>query len=184
MYNLFVTAMEGAWDQPFYEYHRSRFLEFTNDKISNALEALTDNDIKTLKSYPCLFAYEGTDSDVRIGFLTAIKERGRNLLVEYNFFDEIPAIPFSSIKPITPLLDIRDWEMNRTHWAVKDEDLFRRLISASLIEASILDKIELPDKSAIVTPTRATNPKVTTVQEKHGCQAYTVDNKATCISEV
>lgn len=156
--------MEGAWDQPFYEYHRSRFLEYTNDKISTSFEGLSNNNIETLKSYPCLFAYEGTDSDVRIGFLKSIKERDRFLLIEYDFLDEIPAIPFTSIEPITPLLDIRDWEMNRTHWAVKDEDLFERLISASLLESNTIARIEIPEKTEIIAETRTPNPKVTTVQ--------------------
>lgn len=124
MYNLLVTAMEGAWDEGFYEYDKSRFLEYTNETIASALKELNDSHIQNLKSYPCLFAYEGEDSDVRIGYLTSIKERGRNLLIEFEFDQDIDPIPFSQILPVARLLDIRAWEMNRTHWAVKDEDLF------------------------------------------------------------
>jgi hypothetical protein len=134
MYNLLVTAEEGAWDRLFYEYDRSRFLEYTNDKVAKAFKGLTEKRIATLKSFPCVFAYEGTGNNVRIGYLKSIKEQGRSILIEYKFHPEIPEIPFSSLKPIAPLLDIRDWEMNRTHWAVKDEDLFERLQTASLIK--------------------------------------------------
>ena len=134
MYNLLVTAEEGAWDRFFYEFDRSRFLEYTNDKVAKAFKGLTGKHIATLKSFPCVFAYEGTGNKVRIGYLKSIKEQGRSILIEYEFHPEIPEIPFSSLKPIAPLLDIRDWEMNRTHWAVKDENLFERLQAASLIK--------------------------------------------------
>jgi hypothetical protein len=55
-------------------------------------------------------------------------------LIEYDFEPNIPAIPFSKIEPIKGRLDIENWEMNRTHWAVKDEDLFEILHSSGLID--------------------------------------------------
>jgi hypothetical protein len=100
--------------------------------------------------------------NVRIGFLTSIKDRGRNLLIEYEIKDDIPPIPFSSIKPIAPLLDIRDWEMNRTHWAVKDEDLFDRLINASLIDSKLID---ISVKQEKLIKQKSSNPIVSNVQE-------------------
>jgi hypothetical protein len=133
MYHLLVTAEIGAWDKRFYEYDRSRFLEYTNDKTAKAFKVLTDKHIAILLTWPCLFAYEGTDEDVRVGRLRAIKERGRSILIEFDFEPDIPPIPFASIEPITLPLDIRTWEMGRTHWAIKDEDLFQRLRSAGLI---------------------------------------------------
>ena len=108
MYNLFVTAQDGAWDGLFYEYDRSRFLEYTNDKIASSFEKLTKRHIERLKSFPCLFAYEGSEKDVRVGYLMSIKERGRLILIEFEFDQKIPTIPFSSIEPIAPLLDIRE----------------------------------------------------------------------------
>jgi len=141
MYNLLVTADtgsrredgKGAWEREFYEYDKSRFLEYTNEKLAKHFKHLTDETIEQLKSLPCLFAYEGTKKNVRIGYLTEIKDRGRNILIQYTFYDDIPEIPFSTIEPISPLLDIRDWEMNRTHWAVKDEDLLKILQEYNII---------------------------------------------------
>jgi len=133
MYNLLVTSMEGAWENGFYEYDRSRFLEYTNEKIASSFNSLPPEHLATTTKYPCLFAYEGHELDVRIGQITSIKERGRKLLIEFALDANIPPIPFSSIKPIATLLDIRDWEMNRTHWAIKDENLLERLSAASLI---------------------------------------------------
>jgi len=134
MYNLLITADDSAWNKSHYLYDKSRFLEYTNEDISSIFKPLTNKSKKILTTYPSLFMYEGKKSDARVGYLTAIKERGRNLLIEYKMIENIPPIPFASIKPILLLLDIRDWEMNRTHWAVKDEDLFNRLVSENLID--------------------------------------------------
>ncbi|MCW8335500.1 FRG domain-containing protein [Vibrio paucivorans] len=161
MYNLLVTARNGAWDEGFYEFDKSRFLEYTNEGIASALKELSRSHIENLKNYPSVFAYEGEDSDLRIGYLKSIKERGRNLLIEFEFEENIDPIPFERIKPIAPLLDIRSWEMNRTHWAVKDEDLFERLRKIGVLEAEGGTK---KSKQGRPTAERSKNPKVTTVQ--------------------
>lgn len=161
MYNLLVTANLGAWDKLFYEFDKSRFLEYTTESIATAFKSLSPSLIEVLKGYPCIFAYEGDEEDLRIGRFTSIKERGRKLLVEFEFDQSIPAIPFEEIKSIAPLLDIRDWEMNRTHWAVKDEDLFGRLISAGVLNQG---KTPETEKQTKPVAKKSTNPKVTTVQ--------------------
>jgi hypothetical protein len=161
MYNLLVTARIGAWNDPFYEYDKSRFLEYTTESIAEAFKSLSPSLIETLKAYPTLFAYEGDEEDLRVGRLKSIKERGIKLLIEYEFDENIPPIPYNVIKPITPLLDIRDWEMNRTHWAIKDEDLFERLIAANVINQ---ERIQEPKKQDKPPVKKSTNPKVTTVQ--------------------
>jgi len=173
MYNLLVTGMKGAWDQGFYEYDKSRFLEYTNEEIATALKGLSETHIENLKSYPCLFAYEGEDSDVRIGYLTSVKERGRSILIEFELQQDIDPIPFEQIQLIAPLLDIRGWEMNRTHWAVKDEDLIARLRAQRIL----LSKHESKNNKQ-KRPTRetSTNPKVSKVQGFIG-KVLTYDQK-------
>lgn len=155
MYHFFVTAQDGAWDKKFYEFDRSRFLEYTNEKTAEAFKVLTEKHIETLLSWPCLFAYEGTEGKVRVGHLLSIKERGRSIVIEFDFYPDTPAIPFKSIEPISLLLDIRTWEMSRTHWALKDEDLLGRLAKAHLIESAAAKTLEAPKKS----PEKLTEPK-------------------------
>ena len=164
MYNLLVTAEEGAWDRSFYEYDRSRFLEYTNDRIAKAFKSLTEQRIATLKSLPCVFAYEGTKKSVRIGWLKSIKESGRSILIGYEIDPEIPGIPFSSLESITPLLDIRDWEMNRTHWAVKDENLLGRLQTASLIKPDLNKTTKKLEEIDNLPEIETHSSRVTTVQ--------------------
>lgn len=138
MYNLLVTAHQGAWDLPAYEIERSRFLEYSAEKEATLFKVLTAENIELLKSFPCLFTYEGSDEEVRVGYLRAIKERGPVLLLEYVFDPDIPVFRYSQIAQIASALDIRKWEMSRTHWAVKDENLFQRLHAAGLIDASFI----------------------------------------------
>lgn len=147
MYNLFVTAQDGAWDAQAYEYDRSRFLEYTPDEIVASFADLKSRQLEALQKLPCLFAYEG-EGPMRVGALKAIKLRGRGLLIEFEIDRSIAPIPFEAIKPIQILLDIRGWEMNRTHWAVKDEDLFARLRAADLLPAGAVEPPgprDLPD---------------------------------------
>ena len=59
------------------------------------------------------------------------------------------------------MLDIRDWEMNRTHWAVKDENLFERLVAAGVLNQGQTGEPAKQEKPPVK---RSTNPKVTTVQ--------------------
>lgn len=165
MYNLFVTGQDDAWERKFYELDRSRFLEYTSETIAPSFAKLTRTKISKLKSLPCLFAYEGTEKNVRVGVLKSIKERGRNLLIEYEFYPQIPEIPFAEIEPIAPLLDIRKWEMNRTHWAIKDEDLFERLHAANLIDDDVAEELGRTTGIDKLPEPRTSSSRITTVQD-------------------
>lgn len=160
MYNLFVTAEDGVWEQHNYEYDRSRFLEYTNQKLSEALKDLNKSNIELLKSYPCLFVYEGKKSDGYVGYLTSIEERDRKIIIEFQRYKDIDPIPFSQIKPIANLLDIRDWEINRTHWAVKNEDLFERLRNQGIP----LNNIQDISKSGKPTAQKLSSPTIAKLQ--------------------
>ena len=136
MYNFLVTANSNAWDLPAYEYGRERFGEYTAEEIIEKYKALNASDIEELKSFPALFAYEGETENVRVGYIRNIRERKKTVSIEYEFEKGIPEIPFSKIADLKDKLDIGKWEMNRTHWAIKDEDLFSILSSAGLINDS------------------------------------------------
>ena len=134
MFNFLVTASENAWDQPGYQYARGRFLEYTSDEIAESFRELQPAQLNALTEIPCIFAYEGTDQPMRIGRIKSVKlrENGRSLLVVPEINPAIPPIPFKTIEPLQALLDIRSWELTRTHWAIKDEDLFQVLTDAGI----------------------------------------------------
>jgi hypothetical protein len=154
MFNFLVTSADGAWDDIGYEYSRSRFLEYTSEDIAISFQELKDPQLTALMELPCLFAYEGKSEPVRVGRLKNVKIRdnGRTLYLEPEIDERIAPIPFDRIKPLQAALDIRDWEINRTHWAIKDADLSEVLKRAGFLlhetESSKVSKSELPPVSA------------------------------------
>ena len=146
MYNLLVTAAEGAWNLPAYEYDRTRFLEYTADSLKAKFAKLDAAALEALKFLPTLFTYEGDDEVVRVGYIRRIRERGRSILIEYEFDDNVPAFTFAELKPLQIKLDIQGWEMSRTHWAVKDEDLFELLASVGLVDDSYVGEGRPPGR--------------------------------------
>ncbi len=135
MYNFLVTGREGAWDLPAYEYERPRFCEYTSADLKAKFGDLARDAMAALRACPSLFAYEGHEKDTRVGYLKRIKPRERSVLVELEFEPRIPPIPFAEIRRVANRLDIRidDYEMGRTHWAIKDEDLLEVLRSEGLV---------------------------------------------------
>ncbi|MFS2049369.1 hypothetical protein ACEN9J_19540 [Variovorax sp. Varisp41] len=79
MFNFLVTATDGAWERPGYEYERSRFLEFTREDIAASFRELKAAQIAALLKLPCLFAYEGTSKSLRIGRLKRVELRRERL---------------------------------------------------------------------------------------------------------
>jgi len=146
MYNLLVTAAEGAWDLPAYEFDRTRFLEYTADSLKARFGTLDAKTQEELKSLPTLFTYEGSDEPVRVGYIRRIRERGRSILIEYEFDESVPSFNYAQLKPLEIKLDIGGWEMSRTHWAVKDEDLFELLASGGLVDASYVGEGRPPGR--------------------------------------
>ncbi|WP_255100639.1 hypothetical protein [Synechococcus sp. L2F] len=53
---------------------------------------------------------------------------GREIILEYAYDPQIPPLTNNIIKGFAADLDIEDFEFSRTHWAVKDIDLFRVLL--------------------------------------------------------
>lgn len=161
MFNFLVTSTAGRWNQGFYEWEKGRILEYTEKSISDKLENLSDAQLKTMTSYPCLFAYEGDTHAMKVGKITKFILRKNTVLIEFELDPNLPEIPFNEIFPFFPLFDIRQWEMNRTHWAVKDGELpeilrERRLLSPD-IQSPALSVIpeEFPGTEAIQTPIRS-----------------------------
>lgn len=148
MFNFLVTSVDGAWEHPGYEYERSRFLEYTSDDIAASFRELKAAQIEALLNLPCLFAYEGTSEPMRVGRLKSVKLRsdGRLLFVAPELDPAVPPIPFEAIKPLQATLDIRTWELSRTHWAIKDEDLFQVLTDAGIgQQAAVAPKVAKAD---------------------------------------
>jgi len=166
MYNFLVTAREGAWESLGYEYDKSRFLEFTSDDIAASFKELKAPQLAALMELPCLFAYEGTRRPMRVGRLEVkLRNNGKVLFVRPIIDERIDPIEFEQIKPLQAALDIRDWEINRTHWAVKDEDLLDVLQQVGLTPGEVVgSKVKKEDLPATL-PSEITADSVGTFIE-------------------
>lgn len=176
MYNLIISANDDAWKSGSYEIDSSRYLEYTVSTISEKLKSFSSN-IDFLLSLPCLFAYEGTEKPYRVGWLTNVKERDKMIYIEYKLDESVEPIPFEKIMKIAQPLDIREWEINRTHWAVKDGDLFEILSRIDVkFENPVITKLRTIKKEIVKNETVSTVTgfiqKIFSIKSDEDCEAF------------
>ena len=159
MYNLFVTYGNGnVWTtSDSYSLERSRFLEFTNEEISSKFGGeLSSSQKEALISLPCLFMYEDFKGPTRTGRITSISLAGRTISVTYKL-DALPEIDANAISEFSKKIGLQRWEVTRTHWAIKDIDLYAMLRSAG---ASVPGNEQAePEGSAILSLPEASPPQ-------------------------
>lgn len=124
MYSLLVTSDDEAWRGEPYFYGRGRVFEYTEDAVAARFKELTEEQVQRLCELPALFAFEkGIEQDARLGRIREVRILQSNVRIEYEIQAEAPPIPFALLEQQAEELDIGGWELNRTHWAVKDVDL-------------------------------------------------------------
>lgn len=125
MYNLLVTAEADAWKKPTYVLDVSRYLEHSDDELAERFKALDTGIIAEVTKLPTLFAYETeVGAPARVGWIADLQRRNNALRIAPRFDDTVAPIPSERIESMRWELDIGEWEMTRTHWAVKAADLF------------------------------------------------------------
>ncbi len=148
MYNLIVFGNPSKWDEATPELDRSRvvrFGEYTEKEVAGRFEDIGRKEIEALKSFPAVFAYErGISRPARIGRITDIKCRAGRVRFSYECFEGLPVIPYEAFDEFSFELDVQDWEMNRTHWALKDVDLFVELVAVGVLDESDAQRVASP----------------------------------------
>jgi len=154
MYNLMVTAESDVWERSRYSLDLSRVGEYTPESFRERFSKFDDKAIKTLTSIPTIFAYEtACDLPARVGKLTKIfRPSGSHVRFEFSTQSRVKPLTPTTVLDLAWELDIGDWEMNRTHWAVKDVDLARVLREAELVA---------PRATAVASSERPTLAEVT-----------------------
>ena len=124
MYNLLVTARESAWDDSSYSIEVGRFLEHTEDHLRDRFRDLDANVIAELTRLPAIFAYEDPiNQPARVGRITGIRSRQGVIRISFELDPNTPPLTPSQLADHAWDFDLNSFEMNRTHWAVKDVDL-------------------------------------------------------------
>ncbi|HEL4831695.1 toll/interleukin-1 receptor domain-containing protein [Stenotrophomonas sp. C4297] len=134
MYNLLMVYQEGTWDQDEFFLELPRFLEYTAQPLIERFGSLDGPTVQHLKSLPTLFAYEDRGRDVgisaRVGRVDDIQVRYGGVRIKWSFDAGVGPIPALALREMFGSLDIseRKWEHTRSHWAVKDVDLYDVLL--------------------------------------------------------
>ena len=125
IYNLLISCDEDAWESNSFKLDRSRFLEYTDQDVKEKFTTLGTAEIDSIKNYPCIFAYEDVcKKDARIGYITDIMVRRDKIKIT---FQKGNVLSLENLHALTFELDIRDLELNRTHWAIKRVNLNKEL---------------------------------------------------------
>lgn len=139
MYNLIMSAGSGDWDKSSWLVDTSRYLEYTNKEIAAKFPQLDDSVIAQLKQLPTLFCYEtGVNEPARVGRVTSIQRRRTEVQITWELDPSIPPVMPDLLKKLYRELDIDEkWEVNRTHWAIKEVDLMSTLYKAGIVATNM-----------------------------------------------
>ena len=135
MYNLLVSANEDAWDGEPWQIELARCVrEYTDKEITQKYGELDAAAVAELKRLPCIFAYETPNKKApRFGVLRNITKRQGEVKIEYQLQALDPFLTAEDLSAMSFDLDIGKWELNRTHWAVKDVNLPKELRAKGII---------------------------------------------------
>ncbi|WP_201353139.1 hypothetical protein [Hydrogenimonas urashimensis] len=128
MFNLIVSG--SGWAETRDTFPLGRIFEYTTDDIVERFKPGGIINFDALRNLPTVFMEEtwGDGKQLaRVGTIIRARITGGEVSLEYFYDPDVPPIPNKAIESISSELDIRDFEFNRTHWAVKDQDLFRVL---------------------------------------------------------
>lgn len=139
MYNLLVSSNEDAWNGDPWQIELDRCVrEYTDAEITKRLGELNAASIAELKRLPCIFAYEAPNRlSPKFGMLRDITKRQGLVRIEYEVQKIEPFLTAKELAELTFELDIAKWELNRTHWAVKDVNLPKELLAKGITLPSL-----------------------------------------------
>lgn len=131
MYNLLIGVTSG-------EVGADRLLEHTTDEIREfvaptVVPGRTQREVRIdrLLNLPTLLMPETGFHDeqqiARVGHIASLARSGRDYIFNFVPNPAIAPIPSGQIESAAAMLGITEWEFHRTHWAVKDVDLYRVL---------------------------------------------------------
>jgi hypothetical protein len=135
MYNLLVSGNKEEWKgDPFVLEIGRCVREYTDTELTKRFGDLSAENVKELRRFPCIFAYESVhQKDPKFGVIRGVRIRQKNAVIEYEIKDIEKFLTAADLNDLALELDIPKYEMNRTHWAVKDVNLARELQAKGIV---------------------------------------------------
>jgi hypothetical protein len=139
-------------------------VEYTDDAIRAYIAPAGRVDTSRLLNLPTLVMpetgpYSSAPQVARVGGIENLVPSGSDYRFRFVPNPTIPPIPSPRIVQAAALLNITDWEFTRTHWSVKDIDLYRVLHEhitgvtfAPQVFKSPVDVPQEPDLVAVMMP--------------------------------
>lgn len=122
MYNILISANDGAWSGEPIVLERGRCVgEYTDGHLREKFGDFRPEQVSELCRLPCIFAYEShMEKDPLFGVITDVIARPDKVKISYELMDIEEFIGYGDLEELEFELDLSKWELNRTHWAVKD----------------------------------------------------------------
>jgi hypothetical protein len=130
LYNLLVKG--NGWSESRDEIEYFRVLEYTEDYLKIQFKVNDTIDFDRLIRLPCLFMQETrrgiATQNARVGNIISVVKSGSFIKIEYAFDSTIPSLTNEQIEEVMGEFGITNNEFYRTHWAIKDIDLYKVLL--------------------------------------------------------
>lgn len=147
---MFHFIVKGAgWTPDRDTIDRSRVLEYTEEHLKEVYEPEGTLDLDEVTQIPALFVSEtgGLGDEIgRVGTIARVRLAGRNYQIDYTIDPDIPGIPNAKLEDIAADLDVVPFEFQRTHWAIKEVDLFKMLLKHGAGQRPRPKVFQLPDQ--------------------------------------
>lgn len=129
-FNLIVSGNDTWWDSEYCRFPLERLFEYTDDLIKTWLSPINSPvNLRELEKYPTLIGYEnGVKKPARLVHLSDLRIEGKDLIFRAEDRKDFESVHSMYTEELRFKLKIDyDFEMNRTHWAVKSGDLLEIL---------------------------------------------------------
>lgn len=129
LFNLIVKS--SAWADGQDTFPGGRIFEHTEQALIDRFKPSGQLDLAALVGLPTIFVqetYGQGDQIARVGIILRAYISGRDVALEYVVDPGVPPIPNKHLQTFAAELGITDFQFSRTHWAVKNADLFRSLL--------------------------------------------------------
>jgi hypothetical protein len=130
----FLVKYDG-WAQTRDLMPQGRMFEYTHETIIEQFKPGGILNTDRITSLPALFVTETKstgDQIARVGNIMRVQVATKDVNIEYSFDERIPPIPNSTLENLSLELDIGSFELSRTHWAIKNVDLFKVLLETQI----------------------------------------------------
>lgn len=129
MYHLLVSF--GGWTEGSDVVPGSRVFEFTSEQLSKRFRPDRDLNATLVAKLPALFVAEiggPGEQYARLGRISRVQLTPKgDIAIDFAYDPAVPAIANSALENMSQQLEIEDYELSRTHWAIKEADLYQVL---------------------------------------------------------